>query len=360
MAELLDEIREAGDEIPAVLEGARVPPPRDPDAALLERDAERPVRDQLRQQIAKLENELAQTFASAFPRKGIDFAVGAVGGPRLLGIGDLERVRDALAFRLRMAREDVATRTYFEERNREGLELMLARPEEYRWVRFSNEDIGEPGCRHWHSRPRWGLLGVLLGWWRVKLSSGCPLSGGRAAPATRRLLPRFPRSLDQPMTKKRRKRRPRPVRSSQDPPPAVATKPRSRQRRATTGPPPAPWGSFPLVELVVLIALVMLIGGFAVQGAQGAVMIGVGLVLGSLAGLELSIREHLAGYRSHTLLLAAVPSVVTLGVLFYAAPDVSIAIRVAAAGIALALAAWVLTALFQRRSGGYAFRVRGR
>jgi len=52
-------------------------------------------------------------------------------------------------------------------------------PERFRWVRVSNEDVGETGCRHWHSRPRWGVLGMLMGWWRVKLSSGCPLAGGR-------------------------------------------------------------------------------------------------------------------------------------------------------------------------------------
>ena len=33
-------------------------------------------------------------------------------------------------------------------------------------------------------------------------------------------------------------------------------------------------------------------------------MIAVGLALGALAGMELSIREHFAGYRSHTLLLS--------------------------------------------------------
>ena len=37
---------------------------------------------------------------------------------------------------------------------------------------------------------------------------------------------------------------------------------------------------------------------------QDPVTIGVGLALGSLAGLELSAREHFAGYRSHTMLLA--------------------------------------------------------
>jgi hypothetical protein len=51
---------------------------------------------------------------------------------------------------------------------------MVAEPEEFHWVRVSNEDIGEPGCRHYHSRPRYGVVGMLMGWWRVKVSSGCP------------------------------------------------------------------------------------------------------------------------------------------------------------------------------------------
>ena len=55
---------------------------------------------------------------------------------------------------------------------------MIAEPERHRWVKVSNEDIGEGECRHWHARPRWGILGMFLGWWRVKLSSGCPLAEG--------------------------------------------------------------------------------------------------------------------------------------------------------------------------------------
>src|SRR4051812_49347773 len=70
--------------------------------------------------------------------------------------------------------------------------------------------------------------------------------------------------------------------------------------------PPAPWGSFPLVELVVLLALVLLVAGFIVRGERGATMVIGGLALGSLAGIELSIREHFGGFRSHTTLLAAV------------------------------------------------------
>ena len=40
-------------------------------------------------------------------------------------------------------------------------------------------DLGEPGCGAWEVRPRLGLIGMLMGWWQVKLSSGCPLAGGR-------------------------------------------------------------------------------------------------------------------------------------------------------------------------------------
>ena len=27
---------------------------------------------------------------------------------------------------------------------------MIAEPQRFKWVRISNEDIGEPGCKHWH------------------------------------------------------------------------------------------------------------------------------------------------------------------------------------------------------------------
>ena len=58
---------------------------------------ERRARQDLRRQIALLEKRLGELFASAFPRQGIEWTVGAVGGPRVLGVAELERVRDALA-----------------------------------------------------------------------------------------------------------------------------------------------------------------------------------------------------------------------------------------------------------------------
>ena len=71
----------------------------------------------------------------------------------------------------------------------------------------------------------------------------------------------------------------------------------------------------------MLVAIVLLIGGFIVSGTRGAVMIGTGLALGSLAGLELSAREHFAGYRSHTLLLAGAAALIVLAALFFLAPS---------------------------------------
>jgi hypothetical protein len=144
--------------------------------------ADREAREDLRRQIGRLERRLGELFASAVPRQGVEWRVGALGGPRVLSIGELERVRDALAARLRDAQHEIARRADIEEANRGVLESMINEPELYPWVRISNEDVGEAGCRHWHSRPRWGILGMLLGWWRVKLSSGCPLAKGLRAP----------------------------------------------------------------------------------------------------------------------------------------------------------------------------------
>ena len=166
--------------------GAWDEPARSLDAVAVERTAdpgaERRARQELRRQIGLLEKRLSELFASAFPRAGIEWSVPAVGGPRVLGVAELERVRDGLAVRLREAQAELARQGEVEEANRGLLESMIAAPDRYRWVRVAAEDIGERPCQHWHSRPRWGILGMLFGWWRVKHSSGCPLAAGLAAP----------------------------------------------------------------------------------------------------------------------------------------------------------------------------------
>lgn len=158
------------------------------------------------------------------------------------------------------------------------------------------------------------------------------------------------------MAKKRRKARQRRA-PAPAPAPAekseAAAKPAPKPRKPIEEErPPAPWGSFPLVEIVVLVGLLMLIAGLFVQGSQGRVLLSTGLALGALAGLELSIREHFAGYRSHTLLLAAAAAVATLALFFYALPDaLPPAGRLVAAAIVGGLAGFGLARAFRARTG---------
>src|SRR5579862_216548 len=146
---------------------------------------EHAARRTLRDQIARLEAELADAFVTAFPMGGLQTEPASSGHPRLLDLGELERVRDGLADRLHRARASIARHADEQEAKRVLLERMLLDPGSYRFVRISRSELGEPGCGAWEVRPRLGLIGMLMGWWQVKLSSGCPLPGGRGPAAAR-------------------------------------------------------------------------------------------------------------------------------------------------------------------------------
>src|SRR5215204_276076 len=113
-------------------------PPEGLDTLLYEHD-ERASRADLRRQIAALELMLARLFGSAFPRKGIEFSVPGLGGPRLLSVDELEKVRDGLATRIQEVRADLHDYAVAEESNRELIEEMTADPASYKWVRIYNE-----------------------------------------------------------------------------------------------------------------------------------------------------------------------------------------------------------------------------
>jgi lysylphosphatidylglycerol synthetase-like protein (DUF2156 family) len=116
--------------------------------------------------------------------------------------------------------------------------------------------------------------------------------------------------------------------------------------------PPAPWGSFPLAELTILAGIVMLaIGIFGTNNTA----LGVGVVLAGLGGLEVAIREHLAGYRSHTTLLAGLVFVVVVSILFFLAGAI-LAVALAGGALAFAVAFLLLRRAFQRASGGLSFK----
>jgi hypothetical protein len=167
--------------------GVRFEPPSPPHlrapagfAPARELEAERAARATLRAQIAKLENELSHVLADRFPFVVAPAAVpagdpgAATAGPRLQGLGELERSRDGLAARLQELRARAARRGEHERRAGELLERMRLEPGRYKYYRVPVRDLGGTGCGVYEVRPRHGLIGMLAGWWELTLSSGCP------------------------------------------------------------------------------------------------------------------------------------------------------------------------------------------
>jgi DNA-binding transcriptional regulator YhcF (GntR family) len=138
----------------------------------IERGDEAATRRELRRQIARLEEELSG-YAREL-RRGDPGHPLLQAKPRVADVGALERTRDALLDQIREVRDKQARKGKREERARRQVEEMTSRPEEHKWQWVSNEETGDPGCKTWHVTPRYGPVGALMGWWRVKVSSGCP------------------------------------------------------------------------------------------------------------------------------------------------------------------------------------------
>jgi hypothetical protein len=147
----------------------------------LDRD-EHAARRTLRRQVARLEQQLSCAIvddlrAGARGRMRSDVDADPSSGARLLSLGDLERRRDELVARL----AEVEARRTEELHNRVLLREMYRNPADFKHRRLETSDLAERGCRVYEVVPRFGLIGILGGWWRVKVSSGCPLSRvGRA------------------------------------------------------------------------------------------------------------------------------------------------------------------------------------
>ena len=110
--------------------------------------------------------------------------------------------------------------------------------------------------------------------------------------------PRAPSATPPGASAPRRARQGEPVR-------ATPTRQRGVRPKAEDRPPPL-WAPFPLSELLTLAGIVLMIWGF-LSGARtrdGNAKIAAGLAIASIGGLELAVREHVTGFRSHTTLLA--------------------------------------------------------
>src|SRR5688572_6368311 len=130
--------------------------------------------------------------------------------------------------------------------------------------------------------------------------------------------------------------------------------PRLGRPRASDRPRP-PWGSFPLSELVILLGIVLIVWG-AFRGEGGEEMLVSGLVIAGLGGGELALREHLAGYRSHSSLLAGAAAFVAVSVLALGFGPVRVWILAILGVSVFAGTFYAMREVFKRRSGGLGFR----
>jgi hypothetical protein len=121
--------------------------------------------------------------------------------------------------------------------------------------------------------------------------------------------------------------------------------------------PKPPWHPVPLVELCVLVGIVLLVlGALDLRSDRGKLLLVLGMALGSLGGLDTALREHLAGYRSHTTVIASLPAVTTAAAASIA--QVPWPLVVVAAVAVFAAVFWWMRRVFMR-SASRARRARG-
>ncbi len=142
--------------------------------------------------------------------------------------------------------------------------------------------------------------------------------------------------------------------------PATGSSATRRSRSSPTAPtfgehPRAPWHPLPLSELLILAGAVGTVLGMKRLGhglSSGGPTLLVGLAVVAIGTIEVTLREHRSGYRSHTVLLAVLPvlvldSLVVLGVSAFATPPRLLTVGLLAVDIALvALLFKVLRARF--------------
>jgi len=137
--------------------------------------------------------------------------------------------------------------------------------------------------------------------------------------------------------------------------PVVAPKPRAGRVSPDDRPPPI-WAPFPLTELVTLAGIALMVWGLLSGGEQGGRRLAAGLAIASLAGLELAVREHVTGFRSHSALLAGATAILVMVAAGLGLRLNPLGLVLIAGALAFAGAFWGLRKLFRTKSGGLSFR----
>jgi hypothetical protein len=146
---------------------------------------------------------------------------------------------------------------------------------------------------------------------------------------------------------------PPPPREAPPTAPPAAPRTATYKSRREDAPQPA-WAPFPLTELVILLSIIMLGLGFVSGGDRRGVLLGGGFVLVTLAAGELSVREHFAGYRSHSSLLAGICAILAAIPVWLLPVPQGVVLLVGAVVFVVALMGF--RRAFMRRSGGVGFR----
>jgi type IV secretory pathway TrbD component len=123
-----------------------------------------------------------------------------------------------------------------------------------------------------------------------------------------------------------------------------------RQRKPRVDPrgerPPSLFGGVPVSEIAILAGIIAAVVGYF-QGGGPALVVGVTLC--ALGVIEFTAREHVAGFRSHSTLLAAIP---TVGVEFFLVQELPASVLPAGAlagdAIVFGLLFWLLRRRFAR------------
>ena len=135
---------------------------------------------------------------------------------------------------------------------------------------------------------------------------------------------------------------------------SAANKPCERRRARLDEAPRPPWAPVPLTEICIFVGIVV-IAIALLGGAPRGLLIGFGLALIVVATLELALREHLSGYRSHSVLIAACAAVL-LCLPLALITGLPKTLLLAAAALIFGLGWALLRNLFRSRSGGMSWR----
>ena len=128
----------------------------------------------------------------------------------------------------------------------------------------------------------------------------------------------------------------------------------SRRARLDEAPRP-PWAPVPLTEICILGGAVLMVVGLVGGGSSRGLLLGFGFALVFLATIEMALREHLAGYRSHSALIAGCAAAVALGAAALLAGLPRIALAAVAAVVFVAVFV-MMRSIFKSRAGGMSWR----